>query len=97
MSVQEMHTKAEIDYLEVRQKKPITLMMDRCKDNQYLDNTERTTRQRNAVILRIPQAKTNKLLRAPIFKGSTLWNKQPIQIRNANNRLELKKSLKTSD
>ena len=91
MSVAEMHERANVEYLEERRENHLlSLMYNRAKDDNYIDNTTRKTRMADAVVLKVPKARTNKLKKAPIYKGSVLWNNLPPRIRQAKTRLELK-------
>ena len=90
-----MHKRADVNYLAIRQQNHLLmLMMDRTKSNKYIDTIQRKTRQGDAPLLQVPQAKTNKLLKAPICRGSNLWNHQQIRIRQAQTRMEMKMLLK---
>ena len=92
MSVDEMHTRAHVEFLEQRRENHmLTLMFNRTREEQYRDDSPRTTRSADAVSLKIPRAKTNKLTKAPIVLGSKLWNEMPVAVRNAKSKLELKK------
>ena len=95
LSVAEMHERANVEYLEQRREAHlIALMYNRTKEDQYRDDTVRNTRAAEAVLLKVPKAKTNKLTKAPIISGSTLWNGLPVRIRQAKSKLELKNLVK---
>ena len=92
LSIAEMHSTAGVDYLEQRREAHLmALMFNRKDDDRYRDNTERKTRGADAVLLKVPNLRTNKARKAPIYSGSTLWNRLPVRLRQAKSRLELKK------
>ena len=92
LSVAEMHTISGVEYLEQRREAHlIALMFNRTKDEEYRDDTQRKTREADAVLLKVPNFKTNKARKAPIYSGSTLWNQLPVRLRQAKDRLHLKK------
>ena len=68
----------------------LSLMFNRTREDRYRDDTPRTTRSADAVILKLPKAKTSKLSKAPVVMGSKLWNDLPAGVRNAKTRHELK-------
>ena len=43
-----------------------------------------------APLLKVPRPQTNKLKKAPMYKGSNLWNNLPARLRRAKSKLELK-------
>ena len=91
LSVDEMHTKAGLSVLAVRQEiHLLSLMYKRSLDTTYLDQTPRITHRGGGKTLKVPKPKTNKLLKAPIYKGSTQWNELPIRIREATSFIALK-------
>ena len=71
------------------------LMYTRAKDANYRDETNRVTRQADATLLNVPQAKTEKYKKSPICNGSAEWNKLSNTIRNSKERLGFKMRLKT--
>ena len=91
----EMHETANICYLKNRQYEHLLMLMHtRAKDWTYQDRTIRTTRQAAAIMLKVPHAKLEKYLRAPICRGSTEWNKLPPQAREIKSRLGFKLKLR---
>ena len=95
LSVAEIHDRAKVEYLEQRgESHLIALMHNRTKEEKYRDDTVRTTRAAEAVLLKVPKIKTNKLANAPIYSGSKLWNGLPVRIRQAKTKLELKNLVK---
>jgi predicted porin len=89
-----MHKKAGIGKLEQRREDHLlALMYTRTKDGQYIDNTIRVTRQAEAVLLTVPRPLTNKLTKAPTYKGSKLWNSQEVSIRQLLSRQDLQNQL----
>ena len=91
LGTDEMHTRAKLEYLvQRRDNHVLSLMMDRSVDPNYIDYTERRTRQGDAVLLKLPQAQTNKFTKSPLFRGGTMWNGLPTEVRKATTRLELK-------
>ena len=91
LSVAEMHERAKVEYLAQRRETHlVALMFNRKGDEKYKDQTERVTRRGEAVLLKVPRAKTNKLMKAPIYSGSTLWNSLPVRVRQSKTKLELK-------
>jgi hypothetical protein len=90
-----MHKKAGIGKLEQRREDHLlALMYTTAKDGQYIDNTIRVTRQAEAVLLTVPRPLTNKLTKAPTYKGSKLWNSQEVSIRQSLSRQDLKNQLR---
>ena len=67
---------------------------NRSQDPKYIDSTTRVTRRAEATILRVPVPRTNKLKKAPIYNGSTLWNNLPVKVRKSGSPLELKNLLR---
>ena len=68
----------------------MSLMSMISQDPQFQDNTARVTRQGDAVLLKVPLAKTVKYARTPACRGSTDWNNRPIGVRKAKTNLEFK-------
>ena len=65
LSVQEMHTRANVEYLEQRRDNHmIALMCNRTLETQYRDDQVRVTRRADAVMLKAPRARTNILMKA---------------------------------
>ena len=90
ISVKDMRDAAKLETLEQhRENHLLALMFDRTKEPEYRDDSARVTRRADAVMLKIPRAQTNKLTKAPIFMGSTLWNDLPTKIREAKTKTEL--------
>ena len=91
----EMHEKANVNCLKIRQYEHMMMLMHtRAKNELYQDNITRITRQATAVLLKVPQARLDKYLKAPICKGSSEWNKLPTQIREIKTRLGFKMKLR---
>ena len=91
-----MHETAQIDQLKTRREiHLLTLMYKRAKDPYYIDKTIRTTRTAKGTLLRVPRPKTNKLTKAPIFAGSTLWNALPHGVRNQPSYMSFKTAVRT--
>ena len=91
LTVDEMHTRARVEYLEQRRENhTLTQMFNRTREEQYRDDNARITRSADAVSLKTPRANTNKLTKAPIVMGSKLLNELPVTVRNAKTKLELK-------
>ena len=91
LSVDEMHLTARVDRLATRRENHLlTLMFDRTFDSKYRDDTQRVTRRADGVLLNVPRRRTAKLAKAPVFKGSNLWNELPPEIRQAKSKLQLK-------
>jgi hypothetical protein len=59
----------------------------------YIDSTERVTRRAGATLLKVPKPTITKLARAPVYKGSTLWNALPARTRNSETLLGFKHAL----
>ena len=66
------------------------LMYNRTKESKYKDEQPRVTRQGDAVLLRVPRANTSKFMNAPAYKGSTMWNQLPVEVRQVESRYALK-------
>ena len=95
LSVEEMHTAARVDYLEIRRENHlIALMFNRVWDDRYRDTTPRVTRQADAALLAIPRAKTARFARAPIVHGGRIWNDLPVKVREAKTKLALKNRIR---
>ena len=95
LSTSEMHEMAGIAYLKQRRYEHLMMLMFlRSMELAYHDTTHRITRQADAVILRVPMAKSTKYMRAPVYMGSTEWNKIPHHIRNIKTRLGFKMRIK---
>lgn len=91
LSVQDMHERAGIEFLKIRRETHLmALMYGRAQDSRYLDQTERKTRQATAALLKTPRPRSNKLARAPVCMGSTLWNQLPTKIRQAETKLKFR-------
>ena len=91
LSVHDMHDRAGLDLLETRRENHLlALMYSRTKDPNYLAPRTRDTRRADAIVLKTPHPKTNRLKKAPIYKGSTMWNSLPSKIRCSGSKLELK-------
>ena len=94
LSVSEMHEEANIEYLKLRRETHLlTLMFDRSRQIQYIDTTDRVTRQANAILLKSPLAKTEKFARSPLCNGSKMWNALPVKVRQAQSKLHFKRLL----
>jgi len=97
LSVAEMHGTAKVEYLaDRRDKHLLALMFTRAQNCSYIDSTERVTRRAGATLLKVPKPKTTKLAKAPVYKGSTLWNALPAQTRNSETLLGFKHALAVS-
>ena len=95
LSTNEMHERANVTFLKNRREEHMMMLMyDRAKLKMYRDETERKTRQAEAILLKVPQAKSTKFNKAPVCKGGTGWNKLPHAIRNATTRLGFKMRLR---
>ena len=57
-------------------------MYKRTKDPAYLDNSEGRTRLHDAPVLNIPFPNNELFRKSIIFRGSSLWNDLPPDIRN---------------
>ena len=91
MTVLEMHDRAKVEPLEDRRRDHmLALMLTRSMEAKYIDTTPRQTRSAMAPLLKVPRPRTNKLKKAPIYKGSTLWNNLPARLRRAKSKLEFK-------
>ena len=91
LSVADMHELAKVEYLEQRREAHLMgLMFNRTRDPMYRDDPTRVTRQGDAVLLKVPKANTTKFMAAPIFKGSTTWNRLPVEVRQVESRYALK-------
>ena len=58
-------------------------MYKRTKEPQYRDLLSRQTRMGDGPLLRVPRPRSNKLAKAPVFKGSKMFNELPSAIRSA--------------
>ena len=91
LSVSDMHNRATVEYLEQRRENHLlALMFIRTWEDEYRDDNPRITRRADAVMLKVPRARTTKLTKAPILMGSKIWNDLPPEVRNAKTKLELK-------
>ena len=83
LNTQELHDKAKIDQLATRRNiHLLALMYRRTKEPDYVDLTNRRTRTADGITLRVPRPKTNRLIKAPIFAGSKLWNALPHKVKS---------------
>ena len=83
-SVDELHEKAKLDRLTKRRDVHLLGLMYRRKElEKYVDERNLPTRQHQGVVLRQPVPKSNCLLKAPIYRGSKMWNELPAATRNA--------------
>ena len=95
LSVKEMHDKANLDYLvDRRDSHLLSLMYRRARETQYIDDTKRNTRRADSTLLKVSKPSTNKLIKAPNYKGSIMWNNLPAKLRAASSYLEFKNSLR---
>ena len=70
-----MHDLAKLDTLHIRREDHmLSLMLDRTFDENYRDDKHRVTRSVDGVLLEVPKRATSKLAKAPVYKGSVLWN-----------------------
>ena len=84
-------SRAEVEFLEQRRKNHLlALMFTQTWEDEFQDDNPRVTRRADAVMLKVPRARTNKLAKAPILMGSNMWNNLPAALRNAKTKLELK-------
>ena len=91
LSVVDMHKLAKVEYLEQRREAHLMgLMFNRTRDHTYRDDQARVTRQGDAVLLKVPKSNTTKFMASPIFNGSTMWNRLPVEVRQAESRYALK-------
>ena len=91
LSVEEMHDLAKVQYLEQRREAHLMgLMFNRTRESGYRDDRARITRQGDAVLLKVPKANTTKFMNSPVFKGSTMWNQLPVEVRQAETRYAVK-------
>ena len=60
----------------------LKLMYKRAQNNLYLDNTQGVTRLYDGPVLQIPFPNNETYKKSIIFRGSTLWNNLPSNIRN---------------
>lgn len=91
LSTEEMHNLSGISYLAQRREQHLlALMYKRAFKEEYIDNTVRITRQGDSKLLLLPTPKTNKIMNAPIYRGSKIWNDLPNKIRNASSFLVFK-------
>ena len=91
LSVADMHEVAGVNYLEQRRDAHMLgLMYNRTKDQKYRDDRVRTTRQGDAVLLKVPRANSTKFMNSPIFRGSTMWNRLPVELRQVESRYAFK-------
>ena len=95
MSVEDMHTEANVPMLLERgDTHLLTLMLDRTNYAAYLDVAARPIRQSSAPLLKVPRPITNRLNKAPIYRGSKAWNELPPMVRIAKSRLHFRNLLK---
>jgi hypothetical protein len=52
-------------------------MRKQSTDSKYIDSTERVTRAGDSIILTVPRPLTNKLMKAPVYAGSSAWKNLP--------------------
>ena len=91
MSVDEMHEKAKVQHLEQRREiHLLSLMFGRSFQTEYASNINRRTRQSQGRTLDVPQPRTNKLKKAPVYNGSVKWNSLPLWVRDTNSLVVVK-------
>ena len=95
LTTAQMHQLADIALISDRQKLHLqTLMYDRAQCSEYQATPTRNTRQTEAVTLIVPKPKTSRLAKAPIYRGSRMWNDLPNHVRKAGTKKEFKLKLK---
>ena len=95
LTVKQMHQTAKVAYIGERQEYHLlTLMYDRAHCDAYKAVPNRSTRQTEAVTLRVPKPKTGRLTRAPVYRGSRMWNDLPTNVRKAESMKVFKQKLK---
>ena len=60
----------------------LKLMYKRALSDQYLDNTEGVTRLHDGPVLRTPFPNNETFRKSVVFRGATLWNDLPADVRN---------------
>ena len=97
LSVEDMHAKAKVEYLEQRQEQHLlSLMFKRSVMQEYVETVTRATRQkqRDSTTLKVPNPKSSKLMKSPKYKGSKLWNSLPTRIRSIGSFVGFKNAIK---
>ncbi len=96
LSTNDMHTRAQIDGLELRREQHMLReMLNRSKIYAYMDRNKVNTRARVGPMLKITKTTTAKAQqRAPNYIGGKLWNALPATIRLSKTALEFKMRLK---
>ena len=91
LSVAELHEKAKFNTLSEQMDFHLMVLMHKhAKDEKIIDNTNRITRNGSSMLLNVPRSSTNKYTRAPIYKGSVMWNELPTRVREAQSILAFK-------
>ena len=96
MSVEEMHDKAKVQYLEQRRESHLlSLMFKRSFQPEYVESNARKTRQSEGRILAVPHPRTSKYKKAPLYCGSKMWNELPFKVRDTNSIVVFKNRVRT--
>ena len=78
LSIVEMHNGVGLDTLDIgRNLHLMTLIYKSASDDKYIYHRKRVARRGAATLLRMPNPRTYKLTRAPMYKGSDMWNDLP--------------------
>ena len=90
-----MHTSANLAFLEKRRNAHILNFMYKRKDHEtYLDNRALPTRAFQAPKFTIPKYNIKQYTQSLLYKGSTLWNQLPNDVKNIDTFLALKNKTK---
>ena len=96
-SVEDLHIRNNIKYLNVRRKHNMLLLMHMlARDSTFLDNQPRTRQLRgnNKIKFSISRPKTERYVNSPIFRGVKVWDALPAPIQKLPTRIMFKAAIK---
>ena len=90
-----MHLSANIAFLDKRRNAYILNFMFKRKEHEiYLDNRNLQTRAFQAPTFIVPNYNIKQFTNSLLYKGSTLWNQLPNDVKNIDTFLAFKNKIK---
>ena len=90
-----IHRQARVNLLEDRRSTHLlNMMFQRSKVDEYVDSRNIYTRRHDGVTLKIPKPNKESFKKSVIFRGGTLWNLLPGEVRNLPTLSDFKKYTK---
>ena len=96
-SVEDLHIRNNIKYLNVRRKHNLLLLMHMlARDSTFLDNQPRTRQLRgnDKIKFSISRPKTERYVKSPLFRGVKVWDALPAPIQKLPTGIMFKAAIK---